>query len=169
MNRETLRTWPRRRLQIRSVISVTLPVGWTWVAATALVPYFLIGHGSGSSTATMFGVARATWMSLHVWSSIAMGLLTAGHVVMNRRGVARSIRIAAGVPNPSSPVQERKPGYVWVGAAVLILVVTVGGFAFAAVDDTHRTGGVRGADDVVHVDHGEQLTGGGSHRGNGRR
>jgi hypothetical protein len=135
------RTWSRRRLLIRSVISTTLPVGWTWAAVTALIPYFWIGHGSGTSTITVLGATRATWMSLHVWSSIAMGLLTIAHVVLNRKGVGRSVRIVSGAPNKASSHRPAKRGFAWVGAALLILVTTAGGFAFAQVDNTHPSGG----------------------------
>ena len=161
------RSWPRQRLLIRSVLSVTLPIGWVWAAATALIPYFLIGHGSGSSAVTMLGATRATWMSLHVWSSICVGLLTMGHVLMNRRGVARSIRIASGSSHPASTVRTKKRGLAWIGAIALILTVTLGGFAFAAVDDTHGDADGRGQGNVTSLDVGGASDGGGRH-GNGR-
>ena len=135
------RTWSRRRLLIRSVISTTLPIGWTWAAVTALIPYFWIGHGAGTSTDTVLGATRATWMSLHVWSSIAMGLLTIAHVVLNRKGVGRSVRIVSGMPNKASAQRQAKRGFAWVVAALLIVVTTFGGFAFAQVDNTHPSGG----------------------------
>ncbi len=88
--------WSRRRLQVRSVLSATMPVAWIWVAATALIPYFLIGHQRGAGSLEMFGIARSTWLGIHVWSSIAIGLATIVHVLLNRRGVARSYRILGG-------------------------------------------------------------------------
>jgi hypothetical protein len=160
--------WPRRRLQVRSMISATLPIGWTWAAMTALIPYFLIGHGSGTSADTVLGATRATWMSLHVWSTIAMGLLTISHVVLNRKGVTRSYRIVSGAPHKLSSTRPAKRGYAWVGAALLIAVTTVGGFWFASVDDTHGSGNGRetSADEVEPA-----TVGSGSFRGqgNGRR
>lgn len=30
--------WPRTRLQLRSIISSTMVIGWIWVAASALIP-----------------------------------------------------------------------------------------------------------------------------------
>ena len=137
---EASTTWPRRRLQVRSVISATLPIGWTWAAVTALIPYFLIGHGSGTSADTVLGATRATWMSLHVWSSIAMGLLTIAHIILNRKGVTRSYRIVSGAPHKLSSTRPAKRGHAWVGAALLIAVTTVGGYWFASVDNTHGDG-----------------------------
>lgn len=134
------RTWPRRRLQVRSVISATLPFGWVWAAVTALIPYFLIGHGPGTSTEMVLGATRATWMSLHVWSTIAMGLVTIAHVVLNRKGVTRSLRIVTGGPHKAVATRPGGRGYVWVGAALLIALTTVGGYWFASVDDTHPAG-----------------------------
>ena len=162
------RSWSRRRLLIRSILSVTLPIGWAWAAATALIPYLLIGHGSGSSVVTMFGLTRATWMSLHVWSTITIGLLTMGHVLLNRKGVARSIRIAAGSPHPESTVRPKKRSRAWVGAIALILAVTLGGFLFAAIDDTHGNADGRGQGNVASLDVEGAADGGGRH-GNGRR
>lgn len=162
------RTWPRRRMLVRSIISATLPVGWTWAATTALIPYFWIGHGPGSSTATVLGATRATWMSLHVWSTIAMALLTIAHVVLNRKGVSRSYRIISGAPSKASSLAPRPRGYAWLGAALLIFVTTLGGFAFAAVDDTHPDGEGRGRNSAAtQVDDGTTPIGRG--QGYGRR
>jgi hypothetical protein len=129
-------TWPRRRLVIRSVISSTLPIGWTWAALTALIPYFWMGHGAGSSAEVLLGTTRATWLSLHVWSSIAMAVLTIAHMVLNRRGVARSYRVVGGVPNKASASHARR-GFAWVGAALLIAVSVGGGYWFATIDNSH--------------------------------
>jgi len=163
------RKWSRRRLLARSIISATLPIGWTWAAVTALIPYFLIGHGSGSSSIAVLGATRSVWMSLHVWSTFAMVLLTVAHALLNRRGVARSYRIVSGAPNKASSDQPASRGWAWLGAAVLVLTVTIGGLGFAAVDDTHPNGGGNGQDGtVVSVDAGDAgpIARG---RGNGRR
>lgn len=130
-------TWPRRRLVTRSIISSTLPIGWAWAAMTALIPYFWIGHGAGSSTEVLFGTTRATWLSLHVWSSIAMAILTIAHMVLNRKGVARSYRVVAGLPNKASSASDARRGFAWVGAALLIAVSVGGGYWFATIDNSH--------------------------------
>lgn len=132
------RKWPRRRLQIRSVLSSTMPFGWILVAATALIPYFLIGRGRGAGSLEMLGIARNTWMSVHVWSSIVVGLLTIAHVILNRRGLARSYRIISGAPSPAAKgnwsADGRKRGLAWVAALGVLVVVFAGGIAFAAVN-----------------------------------
>ena len=168
---QTGTAWPRRRLQVRSVISATLPIGWTWAAVTALIPYFLIGHGPGTSAETVLGVTRATWMSLHVWSAIAIGLLTIAHVVLNRKGVTRSYRIVSGGRHRLSSTRPAKRGYAWVGAALLIAVITVGGFWFASGDDTHGDGNGNGNGRETTEATADETVGSGSFRGrgNGRR
>jgi hypothetical protein len=87
------------------------------------------------------GATRTTWMSLHVWSSIAMFLLTIGHVVLNRKGVTRSLRVVSGRSNKAASDRSTKRGFAWVGAALLIAVTTFGGYWFASVDDTHGNTG----------------------------
>ncbi len=113
-------------------------IGWTWVAASALIPYFLTTSGRWSADSEVFGVARTTWMSMHVWASISIGLLTIGHALLNRRGVYRSIRILSGAPavtGRQSPADgRRKRGFAWVVALAAIVVVTAGSVGFAAVD-----------------------------------
>lgn len=137
-------SWPRRRLQIRSVLSSTMPFGWILVALTALIPYFLIGRGRGAGSLEMLGIARTTWMSVHVWSSIVVGLLTIAHVILNRRGLARSYRIIGGAPNPAARATglaaRPKRGLTWSAALGVLIVVFAGGVAFAALD-----GGTAGA------------------------
>lgn len=135
--------WPRHRLLIRSMISATLPIGWTWAAVTALIPYFWIDHGAGSSAEVFLGATRATWMSLHVWSSIAMAILTIAHMLLNRKGVARSYRVLSGAPNKAASSQPAKRGYAWAGAVLLITVSIFGGYWFASIDDTHSSGNDR--------------------------
>lgn len=159
--KQTDTNWPRRRLLIRSMISATLPVGWTWAALTALIPYFLIGHGAGSSADVVLGATRATWMSLHVWSSIAMAILTIAHMLLNRKGVARSYRIVSGTPNKAASAQPARRGYAWLGATLLIAVSVLGGYWFATVDNTHASGNDR----QVTAEHAE--SGGVAMRGNG--
>jgi hypothetical protein len=128
-------TWPQKRLQIRSILSATMPIGWVWVAATALIPYFLIGRGRGAGSLEMFGVARTTWLSLHVWSSIVVGLVTIAHVILNRRGVARSYRIVSGTKRDhAGGARWQRSGYTWVPALALLLVAVGGSFAYAAAD-----------------------------------
>lgn len=135
--------WPQRRLQIRSILSATMPIGWVWVAVTALIPYYLIGRGRGAGSLEMFGVARTTWLSLHVWSSIVVGLVTVAHVLLNRRGVARSYRIVSGTKRDrAGGARWQRSGYTWVPALVLLLVAVGGSFAYAAVDG----GGAGGQD-----------------------
>jgi hypothetical protein len=124
---------------IRSIISATLPIGWTWAAITALVPYLWIERGSGSGT--LLGATRATWLSLHVWSSIAMLLLTMVHLLLNRRGVARSYRLVVGVPKRPSSVAPARRGLAWVGVVLLVAVSVGGGYWFAGIDDSHSQRG----------------------------
>ncbi len=131
------KAWPRRRLQVRSVLSATMPIGWIWVAATALIPYFLIGQGRGAGSIELLGITRTTWMSFHVWSSIVVGLLTIGHIVLNRRGLARSYRIVSGAPRRDVGTQQsggRLGNLTWVAAVALVVVAVGGSWAFAAVD-----------------------------------
>jgi len=129
--------WPRRRLQIRSILSATMPIGWVWVAATALIPYFLIGKGRGAGSVEILGITRTTWMSFHVWSSIVVGLLTIGHILLNRRGLARSYRIVSGAPRRDISGQTsggRSGNLTWVAAVAVVLVAVGGSWAFAAAD-----------------------------------
>lgn len=158
-------TWPRRRLVTRSIISSTLPIGWTWAAMTALIPYFWLGHGAGSSADVLFGTTRATWLSLHVWSSIAMAILTIAHMVLNRRGVARSYRVVGGVPNKASSAAHGRRGFAWVGAALLIAVSVGGGYWFATVDDSHSAS----RDRQITAEDGPSTVDGYQGSGNGRR
>jgi hypothetical protein len=133
------RKWPRRRLLIRSNLSAFMPFGWTWVAVTALIPYFIIGSGSGTSTIEALGITRATWLSLHVWSSLFVGALTIVHVVLNRKGVGRSLRIVRG-GSGNAGATTKKRGYAWIAAVALLSVAIGGGFVFAAFDTTHGGG-----------------------------
>lgn len=130
------RKWPRQRLLIRSNLSAFMPFGWTWVALTALIPYFLIGSGAGTSSIEMLGLSRATWLSLHVWSSLFVGALTIAHVVLNRRGVSRSLKIVRGVQN-NAGTRPAKRSYAWIAAVALLAVAIGGGFVFASFDTTH--------------------------------
>jgi hypothetical protein len=133
--------WPRRRLLIRSIISATLPIGWTWAAMTALIPYLWMDRGGGAAAVTLLGATRATWLSLHVWSSIAMVILTMAHILLNRRGVARSYRVVAGVPNKAGTDRRVRKGFAWVGVVLLLAVGIGGGYWFAGIDDSHRSNG----------------------------
>jgi hypothetical protein len=148
--------WPRTRLQLRSIISSTIVIGWIWVAASALIPYLLVSRGQGAGAIEVLGLTRSTWMSMHVWSSITVGLLTIGHALLNRRGLYRSVRILSGkpataggqVPGPGRP----KRGFAWVVALAAVIMVTAGSIGFAAADDhgsgsagiTQNGGGGRG-------------------------
>lgn len=137
MSASTSSAWPRRRLQIRSVLSATMSVGWVWVAATALIPYFLIGRGRGAGSIEMFGVARTEWLSFHVWSSITVGLLTVGHVLLNRRGLTRSYRVVAGASTRggagTSDGKPRPRGLTWLAAVALLVFAVAGSWTYAAV------------------------------------
>lgn len=126
-------SWPRRRLQVRSALSAALPIGWIWVGLTALVPYFLIGRGPGSGSLEMLGVARTTWLDMHVWSSISMGLITLGHALLNRRGLARSYRIVGGLGRSEKKTRTpRAHKLAWIPALALLAVTLGGSWAFAA-------------------------------------
>ncbi|MGA9597807.1 MAG: hypothetical protein WBV06_16755 [Acidimicrobiia bacterium] len=137
-NNVTQNKWPRHRLVIRSIISATMPIGWTWAAMTALLPYYWLERGGG---ATLLGMTRASWLSLHVWSSIAMLVLTMAHVLLNRRGVARSFRVVGGAPNRAGTSRRGEHGLAWVGAALLLMASIGGGYWFAGINDSHRPGG----------------------------
>ena len=159
-------TWPRTRLQLRSIISSTMVIGWTWVAASALIPYFLTTAGRWSADSEVFGVARTTWMSMHVWASITIGLLTIGHALLNRRGVYRSVRILSGAPAVTGRQWingvRRKRGSAWVVALAAIVVVTAGSVGFAAVDShgsmNEASGGLgRGGRNTTAVDEGHDA------------
>jgi hypothetical protein len=128
----TVDKWPRTRLQIRSALSASLPIGWIWVAATALVPYFLIGRGPGTGFVEVLGLSRPTWMAMHVWSSISIGMVTLGHAVLNRRGLARSYRIVGGGRHGSRTRPGRVRRWGWIPAMALIAVTLAGSWAFAA-------------------------------------
>jgi len=156
-------TWPRRRLLIRSVISSTLPIGWTWAAITALIPYLWMESGPGSGELMLLGATKSTWMSLHVWSSIAMVILTMVHLVLNKKGVARSYRVVSGTPNKASKSAPAKRGFAWVGALALVAVIFAGGYWFASVD-----GGQGGNDHSITAEDGTfQGVGLGGGRGAG--
>lgn len=163
--------WPRRRLQLRSVLSSTMSIGWVWVAATALIPYFLIGRGRGAGSIEVLGIARTTWLSFHVWSSITIGLLTIAHVVLNRRGLARSYRITAGMSHRDTGRREsggwRSRGLTGVAALAVLLVAIGGSLAFAATDDRAGNADVVEAsqDRITASDDGLGAGSGGQHRG----
>ena len=148
--------WPRRRLQLRSVISATMSVGWVWVAATALIPYFLIGRGRGMGSIEMFGVARTEWLALHVWSSIAIGLLTIGHVVLNRRGLTRSYRVVAGASVSSEQgrrsMNNRQRGFTWLVAVAVLMVAIAGSWVYATTSADPVGGGSRRSEAVESID-----------------
>ena len=137
------RSWSRVRMQTRSVISAILPVGWTWVAVNALIPYFWGDHGPGTSELTILGITRATWTSMHVWTSIGMTILTIVHVVLNRKGVARSYKLLGGTSGgasdriPSGAASAKKRSWAWVPALALSAAVFAGGVWFASVDGEH--------------------------------
>jgi hypothetical protein len=155
--------WPRTRLQLRSIISSTMVIGWIWVAASALIPYFLVSRGQGAGAIEVLGLTRSTWMSMHVWSSITVGLLTIGHALLNRRGLYRSVRILSGkpaaaggqVPGPGRP----KRGFAWVVGLAAVIMVTAGSMGFAVADDhgsgsagiTQNGGGGRGGANAARV------------------
>ena len=155
--------WPRTRLQLRSIISSTMVIGWIWVAASALIPYFLVSRGQGAGAIEVLGLTRSTWMSMHVWSSITVGLITIGHALLNRRGLYRSVRILSGkpaaaglqVPGPGRP----KRGFAWVVALAAVIMVTAGSIGFASADDhgsgsagiTQNGGGGRGGANAARV------------------
>jgi hypothetical protein len=177
MSTAVLSAWPKHRLQIRSVLSATMSIGWVWVAATALIPYFVIGRGRGAGSIEFLGIARTTWLSFHVWSSIVIGLLTIGHVVLNRRGLTRSYRILSGASHPAARTNEvaRRGGrgLAWI-AAVALIVLTVGGsWAFASVAERPTGSGStvsqvehdRGDDRAVAAGDSAQARAGGQHRG----
>jgi hypothetical protein len=129
----TVDKWPRKRLQIRSALSATLPIGWIWVAATALVPYYLIGRGPGTGAVQILGLSRPMWMAMHVWSSILMGMVTLGHAVLNRRGLVRSYRLVGVGGRPRSRTALRSVSrWEWIPAAALIVVTLAGSWVFAA-------------------------------------
>ena len=125
--------WPRTRLQLRSIISSTMVIGWIWVAASALIPYFLVSRGQGAGVIDVLGLTRSTWMSMHVWSSITVGLITVGHALLNRRGLYRSVRILSGKPAAAGG-QVRGPGrpkrgFAWVVALVAAITFPDSGYA----------------------------------------
>lgn len=159
MSTQTPSAWPRRRLQIRSLLSATMSIGWVWVAATALIPYFLIGRGRGAGSIEMFGVARTEWLGFHVWSSIVIGLLTVGHVVLNRRGLTRSYRVVAGASTRSATngrtAGRRQRGLTWLAASALALIVVGGSWAYAAGSSgsAGNAGSRAEAGQSVDVDH----------------
>lgn len=132
----TADNWPRKRLQIRSALSATLPIGWIWVVATALVPYYLIGRGPGTGSVEILGLSRSTWMAMHVWSSITMGIITVGHAVLNRRGLTRSYRIVGGGGRSASRTGSRSVRtWGWIPATALIAMVLAGSWVFAATSN----------------------------------
>ncbi len=157
--------WPRIRLRLRSIISSTMVIGWIWVAASALIPYFLVSRGQGAGGIEVLGLTRSTWMSMHVWSSITVGLLTIGHALLNRKGLYRSVRILSGTPavarDRSAGAGRPKRGFAWIAALVVVVIVTAGSVAFAAVDDhgpasaeSRIAGGVgRGAENTTKIVH----------------
>jgi hypothetical protein len=145
-----------------------MSVGWVWVAATALIPYFIIGRGRGAGSIEFLGVARTTWLSFHVWSSIVIGLLTIGHVVLNRRGLTRSYRILSGTSHPAASsrgvARLRGRGLAWVGALALLVIVVGGSWAYAGADE--RSGGAgSAATSQMEQDHDEAYAQGGGGRG----
>lgn len=128
--------WPRKRLQIRSALSATLPIGWIWVAATALFPYYLIGRGRGTGSMEILGLSRSAWMAMHVWSSISMGIVTLGHAVLNRRGLARSYRIVGGGGRSVARAGSRGVrSWRWIPATALIAVVLAGSWVAATSNE----------------------------------
>jgi hypothetical protein len=89
--------------------------------------------------------------------------------MLNRRGVTRSFRILSGAPNKASSAPPARRGHAWLGAALLIVITTVGGFAFAAVDDTHPDGNPNRDADEAQVESVSPHPGSQAGRGGGGR
>jgi len=141
--------WPRRRLHLRAIVSITMVLGWVLSAASGLLPYYFIGSGPGSWDATALGISKTMWESLHLWSSIGMVVFTVIHVVLNRRGVTRAAKVVAGADlrkrvgpvtaaDPARP--RRKRGYAWVAVVASVAVLTFGAIVFASSHGPGQSG-----------------------------
>ena len=133
--------WPRRRLHLRAIVSTAMVLGWVLAALSGLLPYYFAGSGPGSSSSAVLGVTRSVWMSLHLWSSIGMVVFTVIHVVLNRKGVTRAVKVVAGADlrkrvGPVTAAEQARPrrrrGYAWVAVIASVAVLTIGGVVFAA-------------------------------------
>ena len=133
--------WPRRRLRLRAIVSTAMVLGWVLAALSGLLPYYFAGSGPGSSGTAVLGLTRSVWMSLHLWSSIGMVVFTVIHVVLNRKGVTRAVKVVAGADlrkrvgpvtaaDPALP--HRKRGYAWAAVVVSVAALIVGGVVFAS-------------------------------------
>jgi len=142
--------WPRRRLRIRAIVSTAMVLGWVLAAISGLLPYYFAESGPGSSSTAVLGMTRSLWMSLHLWSSIGMVVFTVIHVLLNRKGVTRAVKVVAGsdlrkrvgpvtAADPAHP--RRKRGYAWVAVVATVAVLTIGGIVFAADHGSGRAGG----------------------------
>jgi len=138
MNRKS---WPRQRLHLRAIVSTTMVLGWVLCALSGLLPYHFAASGSGSRSTVVLGVTKSVWMSLHLWSSIGMVVFTGIHVLLNRKGVTRAVKVVTGTDlrkrvNPAATAgtahPRRKRGYAWVAVVVSVVALTVGGVVFAA-------------------------------------
>ena len=155
-----VRRWPRVRLHLRAVVSSTMVIGWGLTALTAMIPYFFLPKGQGSGGSEFLGMARATWLSLHVWLSFGMLALTLGHVLLNRAGVSRAFRVVSGRPRGRSAAwgdAARRPAWrpvaAWAAVAAVVVGLVVGGLTMAPGDeaDGGLVGG-RGRDSEAHLE-----------------
>jgi hypothetical protein len=134
------RQWPAVRLRMRAIISTTMVIGWVVAAVSGLIPYFFVPRGQGSEEAVL-GLTRSGWMSLHLWTSIGMVVFTLAHVLLNRRGVSRAVKVVSGaerrvVPGREGPAKPwRRRSVAWGTVVVSLALLVGGGLAFAADRD----------------------------------
>ncbi len=163
----SVRVWPRYRIRLRSIVSTTMVVGWLLAAVGGLLPYYFLPRGQGSSGEELLGMGRSVWISVHLWLSVGMVAFTVVHVLLNRRGMTRGLRLLSGSRLEASPAvggSETKPvGRKWWGWAAVVISVTglvLGGLAFAADHDSDGGwGGGRGRWDQGVADHSGVLPG----------
>jgi len=135
-------------------------IGWGLTVLTAMIPYFFLPKGQGSGGSEFLGMARATWLSLHVWLSFGMLALTLGHVLLNRAGVSRAFRVVSGRPRGRSAAWGAaahgpvwRPVASWAAVAVAVVGLVVVGLTMAPGDeaDGGLVGG-RGRGSETHLE-----------------
>jgi Mg2+/citrate symporter len=132
--------WPSLRLRVRAIVSTTMVLGWVLSALSGLLPYFFAEKGPASRSNTVLGITKSVWLSVHVWLSIGMVVFTVIHVLLNRKGVARAVKVVSGADlnkraNPTTAAVTTRPrpkrGYAWVAVVISVLALTVGGILTA--------------------------------------
>lgn len=90
----------RQRARLRAVVAVWLFVLWGSSAVTGFLLYAApTGRRSGQVTYVLF--TKATWGDIHFWVSVAAGIVTILHVVIDWRALRACARFLRSTDRPA--------------------------------------------------------------------